>query len=157
MLRPPKKEALRGKAKETSAEGLACLMSGMTSRWILGLVMALCLGGCGKRSHISPSTPVSSAPGSSASISTGAPATSPLAEQAAAPAITAKPASEAELFDALGELTQVLRKFSAEKQRVPKTLDEVVAGGYLKHLPQAPAGKRFAIKESSVEVVLMPR
>jgi hypothetical protein len=62
--------------------------------------------------------------------------------------------SEAEIAATLGELTQVLRKFSAEKQRVPKSMDELIAPGYLTQLPPAPPGKKFAITEK-VEVILV--
>ena len=58
---------------------------------------------------------------------------------------------------ALGELTQALRKFSAEKQRVPASLSEVVAAGYVRSLPQPPPGKRFAINRQRVEVILANR
>jgi hypothetical protein len=46
------------------------------------------------------------------------------------------------------ELTQAVRKFGAEQRRVPKTLEEVAAGGYLSRIPQAPAGKKFAIDKN---------
>ena len=52
-------------------------------------------------------------------------------------------------------MTQALRKYSAEKRRVPKTLNEVVSAGYLKTIPQPPAGKKFAIKADRVQVVLV--
>lgn len=54
----------------------------------------------------------------------------------------------------LGALTQALRKYSAEKQRVPATLNEVVAAGYVQTLPQPPPGKRFVIDTRRVAVVL---
>jgi hypothetical protein len=65
------------------------------------------------------------------------------------------PLTEAEASVILGDLTQTLRKFSAEKQRVPKSLQELVGGGYLKGIPPAPPGKKFAINEKRVEVVLV--
>ncbi len=48
----------------------------------------------------------------------------------------------------LDELTQIVRKFAAEQRRVPKTLEEVAAAGYLSRLPQPPSGKRFAINNT---------
>ncbi|MSU63349.1 MAG: hypothetical protein EXS31_13295 [Pedosphaera sp.] len=48
----------------------------------------------------------------------------------------------------LDELTQVVRRYGAEQQRVPKTLEEVVAAGYLSRVPLPPAGKRFAINKN---------
>src|SRR5688572_24143558 len=53
----------------------------------------------------------------------------------------------------LAELTQVVRKYGAEKQRVPKDLNELVAAGYLPGIPAAPAGKGFAINKQ-MEVYL---
>lgn len=46
------------------------------------------------------------------------------------------------------ELTQVVRKYAAEKQRAPKSFDEIVAAGYLPGKPVAPAGKQFAINKN---------
>jgi len=61
---------------------------------------------------------------------------------------------DAALAAVLGELTQVVRKFSVENRRVPKNLEELVANGYLTRVPQAPAGKKFAIsKELQVQLV----
>jgi len=54
----------------------------------------------------------------------------------------------------LDHLTQTLRKFSAEKQRVPTQLNELVTAGYLPSLPAAPAGKQFTINPKRVEVIL---
>lgn len=61
---------------------------------------------------------------------------------------------EADLTGVLAELTQALRKFSVEKQKVPASLDELVAAGYLNGLPPAPAGKSFAIDSKNVQVIL---
>lgn len=46
------------------------------------------------------------------------------------------------------QLTQVVRKYAAEKQRAPKDIQEVVSAGYLDSLPSAPPGKRFAIDKN---------
>jgi hypothetical protein len=54
----------------------------------------------------------------------------------------------------LAQLTQVLRRFSAEQRQVPKSLKELVAAGYLTALPAAPAGKQFAIEPKRLQVVL---
>lgn len=47
----------------------------------------------------------------------------------------------------LAELTQTVRKYAMEKQTVPRSLDELVAAGYLRGLPRAPDGKRFGISK----------
>lgn len=56
---------------------------------------------------------------------------------------------------ALASLTQALRKFSVEQRRVPSSLSEVVAAGYIKNMPPAPPGKKFAISPRRLEVVLV--
>lgn len=60
-----------------------------------------------------------------------------------------------EMVVPIDELTQAVRKYSAEKQRVPTSLNEVVAAGYMKNIPAAPPGKRFAINPKRVEVILI--
>jgi hypothetical protein len=61
---------------------------------------------------------------------------------------------DAQMAAVLGELTQAVRKYSVERRRVPKTLDELVVNGYLTRLPEAPEGKKFAIsKDLQVQLV----
>ena len=64
---------------------------------------------------------------------------------------------EADFAPLLDQLTQTLRKYSAEKQKVPSSLDELVGAGYLTELPQPPPGKKFVINPQRVEVVLENR
>ena len=59
-----------------------------------------------------------------------------------------KATDEVQPGPALGELTQAVRKYAAEQQRVPKSLEEVIAAGYLNAVPSAPAGKKFAIDKN---------
>lgn len=47
----------------------------------------------------------------------------------------------------LGELTQAVRKYGAERRRAPKSLEELAEQGYLETAPQAPPGKKFAINK----------
>jgi hypothetical protein len=54
----------------------------------------------------------------------------------------------------LEELTQALRKYSAERRRVPASLNELVAAGYIQNLPPPPAGQAFAIDAKNVRVIL---
>ncbi len=56
----------------------------------------------------------------------------------------------------LAELTQLVRRYAAEQRHAPKTLDELVTAGYLSQLPEAPAGKKFAISPK-LEVYLVKR
>jgi hypothetical protein len=59
----------------------------------------------------------------------------------------ATPGERADLSATLNRLTQSLRKFSAEHQRVPKSLDELVTAGYLTELPAAPPGKKYVFDD----------
>ena len=61
---------------------------------------------------------------------------------------------DAQMAAILGELTQVVRKFSVERRNVPKNLQELVTNGYLTRAPQAPSGKQFIItKDLRVQLV----
>jgi len=62
--------------------------------------------------------------------------------------------SEADLASTLAALTQSLRKFSVEQRRVPPSLNDLVAAGYLSSLPQPPPGKLFSIDAKKIQVVL---
>ncbi len=100
---------------------------------LLGLLPAvvICLLGCG-RHH----SPASSSSGSTGSV---------------------EAASSQERTGALlAELTQAVRKYSAEQRQVPQSLDELVAKGYLTTVPPAPSGKKFAISKK-LEVYLADR
>jgi hypothetical protein len=84
-----------------------------------------------------------------------APAPDPPATEAATEA-TPLAAEETDTAAVLSELTQRVRKFSVEQRRVPKSLEEVAAGGYLDRVPQAPSGKKFAISPT-LQVQLVDR
>ncbi|MGZ8898575.1 MAG: hypothetical protein ACXW3Z_00620 [Limisphaerales bacterium] len=51
------------------------------------------------------------------------------------------------------ELTQVVRKYAAEKQRAPQSFEEIVAAGYLPRVPAAPRGQKFVI-DKKLQVTL---
>jgi len=55
----------------------------------------------------------------------------------------------------LDALTQAVRRYGAEKRRVPSNLNEVVAAGYLKVLPPPPPGMRYVIDPTRLEVLLV--
>jgi len=120
------------------------LFSGMLPRVVSPLLMGVFLAGCGKPSETSRPAPISKTEPAQGAGSGEATAT----EQAANDA-------EAALNAALGELTQALRKYSFERQRVPKTINELVAAGYLKNMPLAPQGRKFEIDPKTVQVVLV--
>jgi hypothetical protein len=58
-----------------------------------------------------------------------------------------------DLSATLSQLTQAVRRYAAERQRVPQSLEEVAAAGYVNGVPAAPAGKHFAINKK-LEVYL---
>jgi nitrous oxide reductase accessory protein NosL len=122
----------------------------MLPRLVPPLLLAILLTGCGKSSETSRPNPVSTTERSQAKKTDADPAT----EQSTM-ATAFSQASEAALNAALAQLTQVLRKYSFEHQRVPKSVGEMVAAGYLKDMPQAPPGKKFAIDAKTVQVVLV--
>jgi hypothetical protein len=66
--------------------------------------------------------------------------------------ISSAASREQDVTAILSELTQAVRKYSAEQRTVPKSLDELVSAGYLKQLPAAPAGKNFVIEPRELKV-----
>ncbi len=73
---------------------------------------------------------------------------------ASAPAPAAEPAKEVPVEAALHHLNTAVRNYSAEKLKLPASLDEVYAAGYLKERFTPPPGKQFVInpKTQAVEV-----
>jgi len=59
-----------------------------------------------------------------------------------------------DLTAVLAELTQALRKYSFEHQRLPRSFDELTTAGYVKDLPAPPTGKRYEIDPKNVRVVV---
>jgi hypothetical protein len=116
----------------------------MAARILIAGFLVLWVG-CGKPSAPPPAEP---------KVETTAPPAepSPAPPTAAAPAASAT--DEAQMTALLSELTQVVRKYSVERRSAPKTLDELVAQGYLARVPEAPSGKRFSIsKDLRVQLV----
>ncbi|NBV21644.1 MAG: hypothetical protein EBS05_06945 [Proteobacteria bacterium] len=52
-------------------------------------------------------------------------------------------------------LSQALLTFRRDKQRGPKDWEELIATGYLKKMPTAPAGKRYVF-DRSLNVLMVP-
>lgn len=75
--------------------------------------------------------------------------TSPPAKAGSAPATP-----EAGYDQILAELTQALRKYSAEKRQVPASLNELTGAGYIRKLPPPPPGKTFGIDSKNLRVIL---
>jgi len=57
-------------------------------------------------------------------------------------------AGETDPAKTLETLTQAVRKYAAEMRVAPKSLDDVVAAGYLAQMPEAPPGKKFVIDDN---------
>jgi len=121
----------------------------MFSRVLLSCLLATWVG-CGKRSSATPAPPEPK--GAAEETATAPPPDSTAPE----PSPQVVVADEAQIAAALGELTQVVRRFGVEQRRVPKTLDELVTQGYLSRVPEPPAGKKFAINPK-LEVYLADR
>ena len=54
-------------------------------------------------------------------------------------------AGESDEAQTLERLTQAVRKYAAETRSAPKSLNELVAAGYLAEAPTAPVGKQYVI------------
>ena len=122
---------------------------GMTCRALLLAGLALALTGCGKEAA-KPSADAGR--NDRASETQTAPAITPA--PAAAPQTAVTPATPTDPAALLDSLTQALRRYGAEKQKVPASLNDLVAAGYLQSLPQPPTGKKFAIDPKRMAVIL---
>ncbi len=113
---------------------------------VLAFVLFLLLAGCGKQPArgVSASGPATS----NVPAALGLPA-----RQVAPPQAGASTWSQKELAGTLRELTQAVRKYAADNQTRPKSLQELLAQGYLAQIPAAPPGKKFAIN-NMLEVYL---
>jgi uncharacterized lipoprotein YajG len=112
---------------------------------------SILLAGCAKRPE---PTSLDAAPPQPAQAQD----TSGTTEQAAntaAPVTAIHALSTADSAEVLTQLTQALRKFSAENRRVPATFEEFLGPGYQANLPKAPPGKKYAVNPKRVEVVLV--
>ncbi|PAW87046.1 MAG: hypothetical protein B9S33_06930 [Pedosphaera sp. Tous-C6FEB] len=99
----------------------------------------------------SPETPASTAASASTLPTATAPSPAP-APTAATMLPQAKPgASESSPLN--GELTNAVARFLDKHKRLPASWQELVQTGFLKALPQAPPGVRYAIDPISAMVV----
>jgi hypothetical protein len=137
----------RQKPKKTCLFAASVYYEFMTTRWIAMAVSAFLIAGCGKKDASSSPTPTPE-------TQTAEPAPVVQPPKPSAPPVLVQPV-QGDMGPLLDQLTQVLRKYSVENRRVPKSLDEVVAAGYLKEMPPAPAGKKFTIEPKKLQVVLV--
>ena len=54
-------------------------------------------------------------------------------------------------------LSAAVGHFYEGKNRLPANLDELVQAGFIKAVPQPPAGKRFFLDRSSMQVLVLPQ
>jgi hypothetical protein len=53
-------------------------------------------------------------------------------------------------------LSAAVGYFYEGKKRLPENLDELVQAGFIKAVPQAPAGMRSFLDRSSMQVLVLP-
>lgn len=125
----------------------------MRSLWLLTyLVVGISLvSGCGKKSAANSKI----AAGQNNAALEQTPASGPGSTVGNAPGLV--PVTVADSGDAsaqLAQLTQLVRRFGMERRQAPKSLNDLVASGYLAGVPTAPAGKQFVIDAKSLQVLL---
>ena len=119
--------------------------------------------GCGNKENQpqkadSPSYPASVEPQHQPAIVAESQTPPAPAAAAATPQVVQNPAvvqPGSEMSTVLAQLTQAVRRYGAEKQKVPTSLNEVLGAGYVQGAPQPPAGKKFAIDPKRLEVMLV--
>jgi hypothetical protein len=116
----------------------------MHPRLMLALA-ALFLAGCGKKSEDAPVSPATQS------------AVEPAPGQTTASGSIASPVqpSQPDMNAVLDKLTWSVRQYCIATHRVPGSLDEVVAEGFVTKMPAAPDGEKFAIDTKKVQVVLV--
>ena len=136
--------------------------------WVLALTMGCALVGCGKKEPAAD-TPAPEAPAAAAPAAAPT-AASAAAENAAAPEMdssstirfkTGPPRPDTPppvvmvIAGNLEDMTQALRKYSAEHQRVPASFAEFLQTGAIdaRQLPELPPGKKYAIDPARVAIV----
>lgn len=79
----------------------------------------------------------------------------PVVSAAPADPVVVPATAAADSAAVLEALTQAVRRYAVERQVRPRSLAEVVAAGYVRNLPAAPAGQRFEIDQRTSRVVLV--
>ena len=129
------------------------LLLQMRSFWLLTLLAMgiFLLGGCGRKSAANLKT---AADQNNAALETTL-AGNPSSTVGNSPRVV--PVTVADSADAstqLAQLTQLVRRFGMERRQAPKSLNDLVAAGYLAGVPAAPPGKQFVIDAKSLQVLL---
>lgn len=110
----------------------------------------LLIAGCSKEPEAAPNIPAKRVRESSGTAEVPSPsaAATPVARQQQA----GKVVSETVNADHFGQLSQALLTFRRDKNRAPKDWHELIATGYLKQMPKAPAGRRYIFDPFSLDV-----
>ena len=97
----------------------------MTPKFVVQALACACIAltACGKKPVAAPSQQTSTGASSAAS-------------------------AESDPSKNLDRLTQAVRKYAAETRSTPKSLNDLVAAGYLAEMPEAPAGKKYVIDQN---------
>jgi hypothetical protein len=133
---------------------------------VMGIAMSaalLCAAGCGKTETPTQNAETASYPASvepqhqTSFVTESHPATVQVVTPNTALAVPNPAVAPAggDMSVVLAQLTQAVRRYGAEKQKVPASLNEVLGAGYVQGTPQAPAGKKFAIDPKRLEVMLV--
>ncbi|MEO6182801.1 MAG: hypothetical protein ABIP71_06845, partial [Verrucomicrobiota bacterium] len=125
------------------------LMRNLILQTILSCGVLILVSSCGKKSQPADQNSLAQSPTDPLLVSPS-PFSRPTAPAMAVQSVAVPDDATA----ALGVLTQAVRKFSAERRRVPANLDEVIRAGYIQNVPQPPAGKKFFLDTKRLEVTL---
>ncbi len=136
------------------------LMRNLILQTILGCGVLILVSSCGKKSQPADQNSLAQSPTvvTNASTSPTDPllvSPSPFSRPTAPPMAVQSVTVPKDATAALGVLTQAVRKFSAERRRVPANLDELIRAGYIQNVPQPPAGKKFLLDTKRLEVTLV--
>lgn len=71
--------------------------------------------------------------------------------------VVATPFVGLEAADVVAHLNAVVQAFHGEMQRIPTSLEDLVAAGFLDAMPATPEGKQFVIMPEKLEVALLDR
>lgn len=55
------------------------------------------------------------------------------------------------------ELTKQVRRYSLEKRKLPQSVEDLVAAGYIQSVPPAPTGKKYAIDKDQAQAILVDK
>ena len=120
----------------------------MIASLLPGLVLALALIACNRSEETAAPKPQPQPPSSS-----GNPLTAPVDYLGA----VAKAKKVSEKTINLVSLNNAIQLFNAQEERLPKSIDELVAKHYLAAVPAVPVGMRIAYNPQTGDVKIVPQ